>query len=468
MKQFVLLALMTMLGATAALHAPYWGVLLYYTLAVLRPQYLWSWALPVDVRWSLLAAMAVFLGLAVNLARISLRNAANVVVGLMVGYGLLLALGTLTAYDPITAQAWGVEYAKVMLLALIASAVIEHWWQLRLMALMILLSLGYIAWEINFLYFFQGGRLDIFHYGYGGLDNNGAGLMIGMGLPFAYAFAVWTRKGSWWWKAGACAVLGGCIIHAVMMSYSRGAMLATALGMGWILLHHRPRLQAAGVALALTLAVSTLAGQEIRERFLSTLDYKTDHSAQSRLDSWHAAWMIAWEDPLLGKGIRNSNRYSANYGADLQGRTIHNQYLQIAADSGFPAAIVYISMLAAALLRLGRARRMCANWLDEHETSPDATRRQVHQAQALCLTIQASLIIFAVDGVFLSLELFELPWLLIVLGGVAPPILERYLNGLDASIQAEDEASANTSAPTTQPPLPWATTPRLNTEGLAP
>jgi hypothetical protein len=81
--------------------------------------------------------------------------------------------------------------------------------------------------------------------------------------------------------------------------------------------------------------------------------------------------------------------------------------------------------------------------------------------------MQASLIIFAIDGVFLSLELFELPWLLIVLGGVAPPILERRLNSLDASIQ-EDEAPANPSAPTINPPLPWATTPRLNTEGLAP
>ncbi len=464
MKQVTFLSLMTVLGAVGAMQTPFWGVLLYYTLAMLRPQHLWEWALDGSIRWSLLAAMITLLSFWLHLSRLITRSAFNSMVTLIILYAVLVMFSTITAFNPQIAQGWAIEYAKVMIIAVVASMVIEHFWQVRLLALMVLLMLGYIAWEINFLYFFQGGRLNIFHYGYGGLDNNGAGLLLAMGVPFAYCFALSPEKGIMRWWPVAAAFLGLVILHAVMMTYSRGAMLATAVGILWVLIHHRPRWQSGAAAIGLVLVLSVMAGPQIQERFLSTTNYKTDASALSRFESWSAAWQIAWENPVLGKGIRNSNQYTHNFGADYQGRTIHNQYLQIAADTGIPAAALYMLMLGFGMWNFRRARMMCRDSLKD---APDEDARQrIQHASRICLACQASLLIFIFDGMFLSLEMFETPWLLMVIAGVLPRVMKPHLESL-CSPAEDEEAHIDLPSPITprgikealtKPRLPGTTT----------
>lgn len=451
MKQLALLSAMTMLGAVGAMQTPFWGVLLYYTLAVLRPQHLWDWALDGSIRWSLLAALITLGSFWLHLSRIIVRSAFNGMITLFMLYALLVMLSTITAFNPQIAQGWAIEYAKVLVIAVVASLVIEHFWQVKLLAMMMLLMLGYIAWEINFLYFFQGGRLDIFHYGYGGLDNNGAGLLLAMGIPFAYCFALSPVKGIWRWWPVAAAGLGLLLIHAVMMTYSRGAMLAAAVGICWVLVHHRPRWQSAPAALLLVLVLSVMAGTEIRDRFFSTADFRTDASAQLRLNSWSGAWQIAWENPVLGKGIRNSSQYTLNYGADRQGRTIHNQYLQIAADTGIPAASLYLFILGFGMWNFRRARMMCRDALaDPPKGLDDDRKRRIAHASRICLAAQGSLVIFIFDGMFLSLEMFEPPWLLLVMAGVLPRVMRTHLDNLCTIPQDEGAADRD---PTPKPAL---------------
>ncbi len=469
MKQFALLAVLTVAGGLASLFEPFWGVLLYYTWAVLQPQHLWDWALPGSVRWSLAAACIVMISVALHLPRLLRRFEPTPIFVLVLVYGTLVGVSVVTAFDPRWAQAWAQDLGKVLLMVVIALVVIHEYWHVRVLGVMILMAVGYIAYEVNYNYVVHGHRLDVFHYGYGGLDNNGAGLLMAMGLPFAYAFAA-TRWSSWSaWRRAAAIVGGGLITHAVMMTYSRGAMLSLAIGMLWLLWRHRPRWQSLAGGPLVFVGVLALAGAEIREEFMSTRHYRDDPSALSRLDSWAGAWEIAWEHPLFGTGLRNSHQYSLNYGMDRQNRTIHNQYLQIAADSGIPTAAVYIAMLATAVLVLGASRKRCLRaW---HGLGPDAdpeTKRTLSEAEKLCLASQASLIIFAFDGMFLSLETFELAWLLIVMAAVMPGATRRLIASLGASEATDDEpvptpaptpASAPSPAPPSDPaprsPLPW-------------
>jgi O-antigen ligase len=211
-------------------------------------------------------------------------------------------------------------------------------------------------------------------------------------------------------------------------------MLASVIGAAWLLLNHRKRAQAAIIAAVLCVVVLTLAGNEIRDRFLSTSNYENDHSANARFESWSAAWQIATDHPLFGQGIRNSNTFTENYGADRQGRTIHSQYLQIAADSGIPAMAVYGSMMLGALLYTGRARSLCRQAARElPEGADDARRVEIENVAMLALGIQASLLSFAFGAIFLSLEVFELPWLLIMVAGLLPMCVRRWLDDLPAA-----------------------------------
>ncbi len=428
MKHFLFIVALVMLGGLGSLYHPFWGVLLYYSLSVLRPQYLWAWSLPEGFRWSLFAALIVLAGCLLNLNKLKEGRRINLIITLMVFYGMWLMLSVLNAYEPELAMNWGIEFGKILLIGAIASIVIRHLWQVRIIAVMILLCLGYVGWEINSLYLFDG-RLDIFHSGYGGFDNNGAGLMLAMGVPFAYAFAVASKKR---WQRLACWMVAIVLVHAVLMSYSRGAMLGLAVASIWILMHHRPRHHAVIIAVAAVLIVSVLAGEEIRQRFISMEQYENDNSANSRFDSWAAGWAIATSHPLLGVGVRNSNLFTRNFGADRQGRTIHSQYIQIAADAGFPALILYIFIVGLALMYLRRTRWLCRRFLQDHQRRyPDREPDEIiSQFVHIALGCEASLFLFAFDGIFLSLEMFELPWLLIILAGLLPSAVQLHLGGL--------------------------------------
>lgn len=440
MKHFLLMLGVTVFTSIVATAVPFWGVMLYYGFATLRPQTIWAWALAdaPQVRWSLTAMLIAVIATIVNLPTILETFRSNKVLVLLCVYAVLMLASMLTAFNPNTSWPWVQEYGKIFVMFFIASLVIQRFWQVRAMAMMVVLCLGYIAYHFNSLYFFQGRRLDIFHIGFGGLDNNGIGSLLALAIPFAYFLAT-SPVGNWSKLRRIFGVFVALLIlHAVMMSYSRGAMVAAVFGLLWLAINHRPRIQSAVMSLCLVVVIGTMAGTEIRERAMSTTDYKTDASALSRFDSWGAAWGIVWEHPFLGKGIRNSNEYSQNYGADLAGRTIHNQYLQIAADSGIPAACVYIAMICVAIYGLGRARKRClrAEAYFENETNPKGPHDQgelvdrARDAGLLCLAFQTGLLMFSFSSMFLSVELVELPWLMLALSGILPLAIDRRLEGL--------------------------------------
>ena len=150
-----------------------------------------------------------------------------------------------------------------------------------------------------------------------------------------------------------------------------------------------------------------VAGKEIKERFFSASQGSADDSFNSRLVSWDCARRIANDYPVFGAGIRCSNLLTLDYGADLFGRTIHNNYLQIAADSGWLGLMWYLALVGTGFGAMWQARRRL--W---REPDPDATR-----AVAMLGGIECSLATFMVGATALSLETFELPYFLLMLGG---------------------------------------------------
>ena len=251
-------------------------------------------------------------------------------------------------------------------------------------------------------------------------------------------------------------MIGLLILHAVMLSYSRGAMLAGCVGLAWLLWRHRPRWQVGLAIPLLAIAIAVMAGQEIRDEFRSITQYEQDQSAQSRLDSWQAAWQMAWDNPLTGVGIRNSNLYSHNYGADRVGRTTHNQYLQLAADAGVPALGVYLAMVGMSFLGASRARRMLRRTIDEIEADEDMSDkgRQIQRLQLyehLSIALESAILTFAAGAMFLSLETFEVSLLVMVLAGALPGITRRVTADDPQASTAQREPDPN--EPDAQPVL---------------
>jgi probable O-glycosylation ligase (exosortase A-associated) len=396
---------------------PFWGILMYYGLAVLRPQAIWEWSLPHGIRWSFFAAIVAMVTTVLNIPSLRHRTAQRQFLPMLFAFGICIFFSFFFAKNQTVATVVGWEYAKIILMVFIASYAVRERWHVRYLAWMIFLCLTYLVYEMNFQYVFDK-RLNFYNVGYGGLDNNGAGLMLAMVVPFCYFFFLAERR---WWRWGFFLCLVPAF-HSVMLTYSRGAMLSTLIvSIGILLTTSRQRLvQTIVVTLLLIGVVLSLAGPDVRKRFLSINKTDRDASAQSRFDSWEAGWLIAKDYPWFGVGIRNANLLTKKYGADIEGRTIHNVYIQIAADAGFPAAVIYTSLIGMTLGRLRWSAKRTRSELDDYEG------RWLHY---ICRASMWSLGIFAIGAVFLSFETFELCYLLMLIGAVAPFLAEQGSQG---------------------------------------
>jgi probable O-glycosylation ligase (exosortase A-associated) len=416
MKQFAFMALTALLGTAGAFAlTPVLGLAVYYLYAVLRPQFLWDWADLFgiklnDVNWSLYVAVATLLATLVWRLGIWTPIAAakppwygNPRFGrshyLFLAFTAWISLTYVTAIRPDVAWPYFIEYAKIFVMFVCAALVLRTVRDLWIIYYVVLGSAVYIAYELNYFYVAYKWMM-LQQRGYGGLDNNGAALILAMAVPMSFFAWEATRR---WWRWGFLLVIP-VLLHAVMLSYSRGAMLSLAVTAVLMFVRARNKwfvgvLYALGVVLVLL-----MAGKEIQERFFS-IGAKADESVQTRRQVWEIAIRMANERPLFGFGIRNSNLYTFQYGADMEGRTIHSQYLQTAADSGWPAMALYVALILSVFFGLWRTRKTLRKFTD-----PDTLK-----VRSLAAGLECALFLFCFGALFLSLEHFEMPYVIMVL-----------------------------------------------------
>jgi probable O-glycosylation ligase (exosortase A-associated) len=432
-KQTLFMVAVTLVGTVGVFtHGPICGVAVYYFFAVLRPQFIWEWSLPTGIQWSQYVAIATILavpfqqpapdgGVHGGPAGQPTRcwSPAHTTVLLFAGW---VVLSYANAFNRDYGYLVFVDYLKIFTMFVVSSFVIRTVDHLWIIMLLTALSLGYIAYEVNYLYLVNH-YLGIYRNGYGGLDNNGAGLMLAMGVPLCLFAWEGTRSRLRW---GFVALIP-TIVHAVFMTYSRGAMLSLLISWPLMVARSRQRLRI-GLATVVfgVVGIPLLAGPEIQERFFSIKDNEVDESANSRRQSWAAAWKIAKDYPIFGVGVRNANLFSYQYGADMEGRTIHSQYLQIAADCGFVGLGLYLAIYLSVIASFWRTRRAARS-----DRSPEADR-----ARAIASGVESALLLFCFGAIFLSLEVFELPYLLMLIGAQLSVVYRQPSSGpfLDPSL----------------------------------
>jgi probable O-glycosylation ligase (exosortase A-associated) len=406
-KQTILMVALTAVGVLGAFAAePFVGVAIYTLFTVLRPQYIWQWALPSNIGWSEIVAWATIAATAWYLltsrtdAVENQRRFSGVHTALF-AFAAWMFVAFAFAIEPAISWPFLLDYIKIFLMFGLAALVIRQPRQIWWLYVIATGSLIYIGYELNFVYFMEG-RVDIYRQGYGGLDNNGAGLMVAMGIPLAiFAWEASTTKWRWLFLAGA-----PLLLHAMLMSYSRGAMVSLIVAAPLFIIRSRRKRQFSLVFIAILSMVPALAGKEIRARFYSTERYETDASANARMDSWRAAIQIANDYPLTGVGLRNSSLLTFDYGADTQGRVIHSQYLATLADEGYIGLALYLLVIGSTWIAITRTRRVLKRQPD------DPMARTAH---SMLNGIECALCVFWVGSSFLAIEMFELPYVLILL-----------------------------------------------------
>jgi probable O-glycosylation ligase (exosortase A-associated) len=417
MKQLAFMAITMLMGTVGAFGvSPVYGVAVYYLYAVLRPQFLWDWvevfgARLSDVNWSVpVAAASLFttalwrLGIWTPLGAAKPPWYGNPPYTrshyLFLAFTAWISVTCFTAINTERALPYFIEYVKIFVMFICATLVLRTVRDLWVLYFVVLGAAAYIAYEINFAYFvYQWMMLQ--HRGYGGLDNNGAALILSIAVPLA--FFAWEASTRWWRWLYLMAI--PVLLHAVMLSFSRGAMLSLLVMAPWLWLRARDKRLVTVLYLLGAVMVLVMAGKEVQERFLSIGQHEVDASANSRKETWAIAVRMMLERPLFGFGIRNSNLFTRAYGADMEGRSIHSQYLQTGADSGIPAVALYLALLLSVFVGLWQVRRRLRAFND-----PESLR-----VRSMASGLECALVLFCFGAAFLSLEHFELPYIILLL-----------------------------------------------------
>jgi len=441
-------------GAAVSLFRPWYGLLIYVCFAIIHPESLWHWAFDEGGNFSRIIAVALLIGWAINGFGNWNLGRSRTTVAALVGFWCWAALSAVVAAsDSDVAFRFLEAQIKIVLPFVVGVTLVDSEHKLKQLAWVILLSQGYVAWELNLSYLNGFNMLDgrVGPGGFGGMDNNcvAIAMVTGAGLAFFLGMheKIWWRK----WLAFLCA---GLMAHSIMFAFSRGGMLALIiLGfVSFVLIDKRPR-HFAYFGLAVVVGL-LLAGPEVRERFSKTFvdEEQRDESAQSRLDMWNICLGVAADNPLFGIGPDHFPIHAKSFGL-AEGKEAHTLWLQVAAELG----VVGLALLL--LFYLGTMKKL---WPVARRKVPGGSEWDV----AVARMIIAAFTGFIVAAQFVSLEGLELPYYICLLGAgtlklrssVRSRIRENSRSRIRENSAVRTDARILTNSATPAPvyqPRPW-------------
>lgn len=354
--------LLTALGCLWGLRTPVYGACVYFSLSILKPRALWFWSVPYH-RYTYYVAVCTLIG------------------WLLAGFGqkrhmgrFTLALTCLVGFaawnwisGAISPQSTWFHNAYIryhcqkitndMLMVVVAITLISDFKDLRIFTFTIVLSVGYLAYEMNYAYVIQDWNR-IWIREFAGIDNNGMAMIFAMTVPIAIGLGAWEKrwhlKALAWWSIPMN-------IHAVEFAQSRTGMLGLLAAipfLGWLMPN---KVKSIGMLVIVIIGGLSMAGPSVQRRFSSIFLDKDerDASANSRYITWAAGWKCMNDHPLHGIGPRCFNGVARQYGLTTN-KSIHNLFLQVGADLGYPGMGLLIGIYLGTMWAMLAGRKILA------------------------------------------------------------------------------------------------------------
>jgi putative inorganic carbon (hco3(-)) transporter len=392
--------------------APHVGVMLWAWAAFFSPNdflYGFMTVVPVSKVIAALTLLAMALGRARFWPRID---------GIMLLVIVFLAQGLLSASLSATEAAsnWDLfgKLAKILVLCLAVTAVIDDRHRLQSLLIAMALGLGFPGLEEGLKFLASGGGHHVIGVNTMG-DNNSFALAMLMLLPIllflrATSEARVARLGF--------LVVGLACTAAVIGTFSRGGFVGlVALAAGLIALN-RNKLRNSVVVIAVGLALYLAAPASWFERIDTIGQAGQDESFMGRVANWKLSLILALGRPLTGGGFHAIQDHSVwltlvpqlpdfawwhTPPPNPEAPAAHSIYFEVLGDLGFSGLAIFLALLVAGLLACSGVRR--------------ASREVPGLAWAfeLAAMIRLSLIVYMVSGAALSMAYFELVYLLLAI-----------------------------------------------------
>jgi len=344
--------LVTGFGCLAGLFSPFYGLLAYICLAIVQPTSMWYWVFPPGTSHARYVALAMLIGWAGRGFGTWKFGRGASCIAVLLAYWIWMALSSLQAIDASKGAEIVKFYAKIILPLLVGLTTVKSMREVKLLAWVLVLSQGYLAFELNVSFYTETHRNRVVDEGFGGMDNNTVAIAMVTGVGLAFFLGMGERR---WWLKGLAFLSAALMGHVILFSYSRGGMLALIVtgAVAFVLIPKGPKHYLA-LLIAIALMVR-LAGPQVRERFFSSFEKSEvsglEASAQSRLDLWRDALDATLRHPILGVGPDNWGLVAPYYGWK-EGKEVHSYWMQTAAELGVPGLLVLAAFYLLCIVKL--------------------------------------------------------------------------------------------------------------------
>ncbi|MCK4790589.1 MAG: O-antigen ligase family protein [Desulfobacteraceae bacterium] len=417
----ILLAIIIASTVSVSLFRPWIGVIAYYLLALLGPQYIWWWNFE-GLRVSLWVGGSAILGVAIHALHGQydfkfLKTRQNfwvlllfcfIFISYFFGPYVSSAINKSSFFNPDKVFN---SATKIFLFYFCATLAINDFKKLRFFCIIFIISTIYLIYWANLQYFtenwnqFNMGRLmgpmsidegSIYR------DENAFAMFFVTGVPFIYFMGVYVLKNWFRYVLWAIIPLGW---HAIFLTGSRGGLVGLGAIIFFSLLQSKKKILSLLIIPLFIFAYQWQAGDIMKERTETIADYQGESSAEARLIAWRAGFKMITDYPFTGVGLSSFMSAFPFYSYDNP-RVAHNTFVQFAAESGVGAGLSYLLIALTFFLSSRRIKK----WCKDKQEHPDI--------QWIQYSNDASTVSFSgliVCSLFLSLNFYEIFFYLLII-----------------------------------------------------
>jgi O-antigen ligase len=262
------------------------------------------------------------------------------------------------------------------------------------------------------------------------------GPLMVMSMAFSYFFSIATVSRAWRWIARGVFLLS---ILGLMCSFARGAGLAGALVIGYIMMYSPHKLRMLAGMLLAGIVVGGVASTMIPlDAYIEEMKSSAEGDS-GRMTVWGLAWRVFLESPIYGVGSGNFGVIASmiadqsmvagfvNSPANLYMLWVHNATLQILAEEGVIGVTVWIVMIAGFFWRMQRIQSKDAiiKW--------NSLGGEGLDLRAIARGLEGAMIGFLATSIFYNQLYIHWFWSLITIGYVLAGIVSPAAQPLSTS-----------------------------------
>ena len=261
-------------------------------------------------------------------------------------------------------------------------------------------------------------------------DNNALGLALNMSLPMFYFLA---RSEQNKWMRYLFHLSFFCGIIAVLLTYSRGALLGLMVVLTMLALRSKHKFVAAFLLIVCAWGVLAFAPGKWMDRMGNFFHGNLDNSAELRLNAWQFAFELAKHYPITGGGLKTfTPELYRRFTPQLDFAGPHSIYFQTLGEHGFVGLALFLTLLVSCLLGLRSLRRKARQSASTQWIVP-----YTHM-------FEIGLLAFMISGAFLELAYFDLFYQVVATVGLLGILYNREIataHSLSTEVPAEQQTA---------------------------